>query len=184
MKVILLDELKGKGREGDVVDVARGFAVNYLLPNKLALEASKGNLKQLEARRTNIARREDARVAEAHGLAGSMAGKMVTISAKAGGEGRLFGSVTPAMIVDAVAEQLDVTVDKRRLEAHGLIKTVGDHVVTLRVYHGINTELTVRVVGEGVEGEQPVAAVAPVAEPEAAETAEAVETEPEAAESE
>ena len=98
------------------------------------------------------------------------------------------------MIVDAVAEQLDVTVDKRRLEAHGLIKTVGDHVVTMRVYHGINTELTVRVVGEGVEGEQPVAAVAPVAEPEAAVelddagagdvAVEAVETEPEAAESE
>ncbi len=93
MKVILLQELKGRGGEGDVIDVARGFAVNYLFPRNVAIEATPGNLKQLESRMHNIRKRDEARVAEASDLAAALDGKSVGIEAKVGEEGRLYGSV-------------------------------------------------------------------------------------------
>jgi large subunit ribosomal protein L9 len=175
MKVILTQELKGKGGEGDVVDVARGYAVNYLLPRKLAIEATPGNLKQLDARKGNILKREESRLGEARTLAERLEGGRVTIEAKAGEEGRLFGSVTSPMIVDAIATQLDAEVDRRKVDAHGHIKELGEHVVTVQVYRDIKTEVTVVVVPEGGVVEQ--------AEPTVEEVIAAVEAE-EAAEAE
>ena len=102
MKVILLGELKGKGGEGDVVEVAQGFAENYLFPNRMALPATKGNMKQLEERRHNIAKREEKRIADAEALKAALDGKTVLIDAKVGDEGQLFGSVTNVMVADAV----------------------------------------------------------------------------------
>ena len=116
MKVILLQELKNKGGEGDVVDVADGFANNYLLPNKMAILATKGNLKQLEQRRHNIAKREETRVANAEQLKAALDNAAVKVNARVGEEGQLFGSVTAQMIADAIKEALDVEVDKRRIE--------------------------------------------------------------------
>ena len=101
MKIILLQELKGRGGEGDVVDVAQGFAVNYLLPRKMAIEATKGNLKQLEQRSKNIRVREEGRLGESNALAEALEGKVVTVFGKVGEEGRLFGSVTTVMIAEA-----------------------------------------------------------------------------------
>lgn len=176
MKVILTQELKGRGGEGDVIDVARGFAVNYLLPRKIAIEATPGNLKQLEQRMHNIKKREDARVTDAQSLAASLDGKVVTIAAKVGEEGRLFGSVTAPMVHEAIVEQLGVDVDRRRIETHGPIKQVGPRVVDIAIYREIKAQVTVEVVAEGgVVAEAPVAEV--VAEAEVAETdaAEAVE---------
>ncbi len=149
MKVILLQELKGRGGEGDVVDVARGFAVNYLLPRKFAIEATKGNLKQLEQRSHNIQKREDQRLTEADGLAAQLNGKVVTIEAKVGEEGRLFGSVTHAHIEAALLEQLGVEVDRRKIETHGAIKDAGPHPIEVAIYRETKAELTVNVVAEG-----------------------------------
>lgn len=174
MKVILLDEVKGKGREGEVVDVARGFAVNYLFPRKLAVQATSGNLKQLDARKGNITKREDARKAEAEQLASAIEGKKVIVEAKAGEEGRLYGSVTPSMIADAIAAQLGADVDRRRMDVHGHIKTVGEHPVTVAVHTDVKVDLVVQVVPIGGTAEAEAAAAAPAEEP-AAEAAEAVE---------
>jgi large subunit ribosomal protein L9 len=149
MKVILLQELKGRGGEGDVVDVARGFAVNYLLPRKIAIEATKGNLKQLELRAHNIKTREDQRITEAEGLAGKINGKVVTIEAKVGEEGRLFGSVTHAHIEAALLEQLGIEVDRRKIETHGAIKDAGPHTIEVSLYRDTKAEVTVNVVPEG-----------------------------------
>ena len=102
MKVILLQELKGKGGEGDVVDVAPGFANNYLLPQKLAILATKGNLKQLEQRKHNIAKREENRIADAEKMKAALEGATVKVEAKVGEEGQLFGSVTAVMVADAI----------------------------------------------------------------------------------
>ena len=159
MKVILLQELKGRGGEGDVVDVARGFAVNYLMPRKIAIEATKGNLKQLEARSHNIQKREDTRLTEAETLAAALNGKVVTVEAKVGEEGRLFGSVTHAHIEAALLEQLGVEVDRRKIETHGVIKEAGPHPIEISVYRETKAELTVNVVAEG-------GVVVPVAVPE------------------
>ncbi len=104
MKVILLGELKGKGGEGDVVDVAQGFAENFLFPNRLALPATPGNIKQLEERRHNIAKREAERIANAEALRETLNGKSVKIDTKVGEEGQLFGSVTTAMIEKALED--------------------------------------------------------------------------------
>lgn len=176
MKVILTQELKGRGGEGDVIDVARGFAVNYLLPRKIAIEATPGNLKQLEQRRHNIEKRESARIDDAASLAASLEGKTVTVAAKVGEEGRLFGSVTTPMIHQAVLEQLGVDIDRRKIETHGAIKEVGPHEVSVAIYRDVRSTINVEVVAEGSE---PVAEAlaAAATEPVAEEVVEATEEE-------
>jgi large subunit ribosomal protein L9 len=159
MKVILLQELKGRGGEGDVVEVAHGFAVNYLLPRKIAIQATKGNLKQLELRSHNIQKREDQRITDADGLAAKLNGKVVTIEAKVGEEGRLFGSVTHAIIEAALLEQLGVEIDRRKIETHGPIKDAGPHPIEVSIYRDTKAELTVNVIAEGA-----VATAAPLPE--------------------
>ena len=157
MKVILLDEIKGKGGEGDVIDVAQGYAENYLIPQKLAVAATKGNLKQLDERRNNIEKREAVRLADANALKAKLEGQKVVVEAKVGEEGILFGSVTAAMIADAVKAQLDIDVDRKRIELGKPIKVAGTHEVSISIYREIRTSIVVLV---GVE------------EPEAEETAE------------
>ncbi|MDH4140909.1 MAG: 50S ribosomal protein L9 [Coriobacteriia bacterium] len=149
MKVILLQELKGRGAEGDVVDVARGFAVNYLFPRNVAIEATPGNLKQLESRMHNIRKRDEARVAEASDLATALDGKSVGIEAKVGEEGRLYGSITAQMIGDAILDQLGIELDRRRIETHGHIKELGAHPVEIAIYRDVKAHLVVNVVPEG-----------------------------------
>ena len=176
MKVILLTELKGKGGEGDVVEVARGFFNNYLGPQKMAVLATKGNLKQLEQRKDNIAKREEQRIADANALKAALEGKKVLVEVKVGEEGVLFGSVTAAMIADAVKAELGIEIDRKRLEIKKAIKTAGEHVVALSIYRDIKVDLNL-VVGEAMAEE---AAEEVVEEVETAE--EAVEATEEAAE--
>ena len=116
MQVILLKELQGRGGEGDVINVARGFANNYLLRQGIAVKATKGNLKQLEQRRANIEKRENERVNNANELAEKLNSIKVHVEAQVGEEGILFGSVTAAMIANAIKEEHDVEVDRRRIE--------------------------------------------------------------------
>ena len=174
MKVILLEELPGKGGEGDVVDVARGFANNYLLRKGMAVLATKGNLKQLEQRRKNIAKREEVRIANAEKLKAALEAAPVVVKARVGEEGQLFGSVTSQMIVDAIKAQMDLEIDRRRVDDRQTIKVVGEHEVTVAIYREIKAAVKLNVVDE--------AAPEAELEPEAAE--EAVEAAPEAAESE
>ncbi len=158
MKVILLQELKGKGGEGDVVDVAPGFANNYLMPQGIAILATKGNLKQLEMRKKNIAKREATRLADADKLKATLDGAAVKIDAKVGEEGQLFGSVTAAQIADAIKETLGVEVDRRRIEAGHAIKTAGEHEVEISIYREIKATLKLLVgVDEVAEAEEEAA---------------------------
>ena len=151
MKVILLKELKGRGGEGDVIDVAQGFAVNYLLPQGIAIEATKGELKQLEQRRHNIAKRELARTTDAGTIKDALEGKTVTIPAKVGEEGHLFGSVTAPMIADAVIEQIGVTIDRKRVDLGKTIKMVGTYPVSISIYREIKATVNVEVVDEDAQ---------------------------------
>lgn len=162
MKVILLQELKGKGGEGDVVDVAPGFANNYLLPQKIAILATTGNLKQLEQRKHNIVKREENRVSDAEKLKNSLEDLVIKVEAKVGEEGQLFGSVTSAMIADAIKGATDVEVDKRRIDIPQAIKTAGEHEVSISVYRDIKT--TVKLFVGGAEDEIPAAKVEEVEE--------------------
>lgn len=174
MKVILLGELRGKGGEGDVVDVAQGYAENYLFRNKIAQPATPGNLKQLEQRRSSIAKREAERIANAEATKAILDEKLVKVDAKIGEEGQLFGSVTSQQIVDAIKAQLGVDVDRKRIVRGATIKTAGRHAVEINLYREINAKVIV-LVGDEPVAEQPAAEEA--AEPEVAEAAdEAAET--------
>ena len=160
MKVILLTELRGKGGEGDVIDVAQGYAENYLYRQGIAVPATKGNLKQLGERRANIEKREVKRIKDAEDLRNALDGKLVTIDARVGEEGQLFGSVTAAMVADAIKDQLGVEVDRRRVELHDPIKTAGLHVVDVNFYRDIFASVSVQVgapeelaAGEGQDDE-------------------------------
>lgn len=144
MKVILLKELKGKGGEGDVIDVAAGFANNFLLTQGYAVKATKGNLKQLEQRKNNIAKREETRLADAAKMKEVLEGAAVKIVAKVGDEGQLFGSVTSAMVAEAVMAQLGVEIDKRRVEM-APIKVAGEHEVAVSIYREIKAAVKVLV---------------------------------------
>ena len=171
MKVVLLGEIKGKGGEGDVVDVAQGYAENYLFPKKLAVAATKGNLKQLEERRNNIEKREAVRIADANTLKGTLEGKSVVVDAKVGDEGVLFGSVTSAMIADAVKAQLGVELDRKRIELGKPIKMAGSHEVVVSLYREIRATLTV-LVGVTADEEVEEEAVEETAEAETEAAAE------------
>ena len=172
MKVILLTELRGKGGEGDVVDVAPGFYNNYLGPQKMAILATKGNLKQLEQRKGNIAKREEKRIADAQALKASLEGKSIFVEAKVGEEGVLFGSITAAMVADAVKAETGVEIDRKRLEMGTPIKTAGAHTVTLSIYRDIKVDLALTVGDKKEEVvEEPVAEEAVEAAEEAVEAA-------------
>ena len=148
MKVVLLSELKGKGGEGDIVEVADGYANNYLFPQKIAVAATKGNLKQLEQRKHNIATREAARIEEAQALKAALDDLSVKVEARVGEEGVLFGSITAAMIADALKEAEDIEIDRKRIDLKNPIKTAGKHEVVVSIYRDIKSNLTVVVGNE------------------------------------
>lgn len=149
MKVILLKELKGRGGEGDVIDVAQGYAVNYLLPQGIAIQATKGELKQLEQRRHNIEKRELARTTDANKIKDSLDGKTIKVAARVGEEGQLFGSITTAMLAEAIFEQLGVIVERKKIDLGKAIKTAGKHEITVSVYRDIKATLEANVVSDG-----------------------------------
>ncbi len=171
MKVILLTEVQGKGGEGDVVEVARGFFNNYLGPQKKAVLATAGNLKQLEQRRGNIAKREEKRIADAEALKASLEGKKIFVDAKVGEEGVLFGSVTTSMIADAVLAETGVEIDRKRLDVRKAIKTAGEHTVALNIYRDIHVDLQLMVGVKAVEEVEEAVVEAEAVETEAAEEA-------------
>lgn len=179
MKVILLQELKGRGGEGDVIEVANGFANNYLLPKKIAIAATDGNLKQLEQRKHNIAKREIVRVEDAEQVKESLEGVVIKITAKVGEEGQLFGSVTSQMIAEALNLATGLQIDKKRIDLKAAIKTAGEHEVLVSLYRDIKTTLKLFVADEGEEipEEEAAAAESAAEDTEAREELKAVEDE-------
>ena len=176
MKVILLGELRGKGGEGDIVEVAQGYAENFLFPQRIAQPATPGNIKQLEERRHVIAKREEKRIADANAAKEQLDGKNVKIEAKVGENNQLFGSVTPAQIADAIKEQLGVEVDRKRIVRGNAIKTAGTHNIEVNFYRDINAVVGVLVGSDEQEAEEAEEAeTAEVSEETAEETAEVAE---------
>jgi large subunit ribosomal protein L9 len=148
MKVILLQEVKNQGGEGDVIDVARGYAVNFLFPKKLAIEATKGNLTQLEARRHNIQKREAQRLDSADKVFAALNEQTIVVPARVGEEGQLFGSVTAIAVAAAIAEQLGAEIDRKRIELSAPIKKVGEYTATVTIYRDVKAVVSIKVVDE------------------------------------
>lgn len=145
MKVILRSDLSGLGKRGDIVDVADGHARNYLLPKGLALTATEGAVDQAaRMRRARDLRDASARDA-ARTIASTLVPTIITVTAKAGSEGKLFGSVTHADIVEAIKDQTGIELDRRHI-AGDPIKTVGQHSVTASLHADVSFPITVEVV--------------------------------------
>ena len=136
MKIILQENVDKLGTRGTVVDVADGFARNYLLPRNLAIPATPGSLKSLERRRASFAQKEAVEHDAAVQMAQTIGTLSVTIRRKSGENDQLFGSVTAADIAAAVAAQ-GHNVDKRRLQLSEPLKTLGERDVTVRLYHDV-----------------------------------------------
>jgi large subunit ribosomal protein L9 len=147
IEVILREDVRTLGKAGELVRVKPGYARNYLLPQGLAYEATEGNKKRIAAESKARAARGQAERTEAERVAATLQGVTVTLSGKAGEEGKLFGSITAQDIADGLARE-GHTVDKRRIELEHPIKTLGHHTVSVRVHPEVHAELRVSVVAE------------------------------------
>src|SRR6185436_1114714 len=163
MKVILIDEIRGLGTRGDVVNVKDGYARNYLLPKNLAREATAGNLKAVESERKKWAALAQQEKSAAEKAAASVQGMKITVQKRVGDNGQLFGSVTANEIADAL-EAKGIEVDKRRIELAHAIKSAGVHDVDVRLHREVTAHIQVEVVPIGVEKFEEPAAAAPPAE--------------------
>ena len=146
MKVILMSDVRPLGATGAIVDVADGYARNYLLPRGLAAEASTGAIALLEQQKRAKSRREAEAQADAENLAKLLESKQILVSAKSGGNGRLFGTVTSAQVADAIASALEVSIDRHKIEMPDNIKSLGSYPVEVKLGKGITAKTTVKVV--------------------------------------
>jgi large subunit ribosomal protein L9 len=147
IELILREDIKTLGRAGEMVRVKPGYARNYLLPKGLAYEATEGNKKRVAAEGKARATRNEAERGEAQRLAATLGEVALSLSGKAGEEGKLFGSITSQDIADALS-RAGHKVDKRRIELEHPIKTVGQHTVSVRLHPEVHAELRVTVVAE------------------------------------
>ncbi|WP_031511082.1 50S ribosomal protein L9 [Streptomyces megasporus] len=145
MKIILTNEVSGLGNAGDVVEVKDGYARNYLLPRGFAIRWTKGGEKDVEQIRRARKAREIATVEQANEIKGQIERLTVRLKVRAGDQGRLFGSVTPADIAGAVKAAGGPDVDKRRIELGSPIKTLGSHQVTVRLHPEVVAKVGVEV---------------------------------------
>lgn len=146
MKVILVKDVKGSGKAGDTLNVAEGYARNFLLKNGLAVEASAKNLNELAGKKASEQHKLDVEKAENEKIAAALKGKDVTITAKAGQGGKLFGAVKTSAVAEAIAKQHSVKIDKKKIVMNSEIKSFGDFEATIKMSQGVSCKLTVKVV--------------------------------------
>ena len=146
MKVILLQDVKGKGKKGQMLEVSDGYARNFMLPKKLAIEATPDAINTMRMNDKATQERIAKEKAEALDTSKKLREMTVTVTAKGGGNGRLFGSVTNQEIADALAKQSGIKLDKRKIVIADPIKNVGSYTVTCKLGYEINAPLTVKIV--------------------------------------
>ncbi len=144
MQIILQEDVEKLGNRGEVVSVAEGYARNFLLPRKLALEATAGNMKRLEKMRAAFAKKEAVEKGDAQKLAELLAGVSLEVSRKSGENDQLFGSVTSADISDALAAK-GFTIEKRKIQLTEPIKTIGEFDVPLKLHREVTTTVKLAV---------------------------------------
>lgn len=145
MKVIFLQDVKGKAEKGDIKNVSEGYARNYLFPNKLASQANEGNLKTLEVKKQGVEKRAEDMLNEAKSFKEGLEKLTVEVKAKSGEGGKLFGAVTSKQIADALAK-MKMKVDKRKLELDEPIRALGFTNVPLKIHPEVTATIRVHVI--------------------------------------
>lgn len=145
MKVILLEDVKSLGKKGDIVNINDGYARNYVLPKKLGLEANSKNLNDLKLKQANDAKIAQEQLDAAKALAAKIEEGKVVLSIKIGEGGRTFGSVSSKEIAAAVKEQMGYDIDKKKIQLKDAMKTLGTHIVTVKLHPKVTAELKVSV---------------------------------------
>ena len=144
MKVILLQDVKGHGKKGELCNVSDGYARNFLFPKKLALQADNAALNELKNREQAAAHHKQEEINAAKETAAKLNGKTVTIKAKAGSNGKLFGSVTSKEIASEIANSLGIEIDRKKMSVAD-IKNFGEYTAEIKLYTGITAKITVKV---------------------------------------
>ena len=148
MKVILLDNIKGVGKKDEIINASDGYARNYLLPKKLAVEANAENLSKLNNKKESAIYKKDQEKQNAEELAKKLKGIMLKIKVKAGENGKIFGGVTSKEISENLKSQYNFVVDKKKIELKDTIKTLGSFNVSIKLFEGIIADLRVEVISE------------------------------------
>lgn len=145
MKVILLQDVKGKGKKGQLLEVSDGYARNFMLPKKIAIEATADAINTMRMNDKAAAEKAAKERAEAVELSNKLRAMTLTVYAKGGGAGRLFGSVTNQEIADALSKEEGIILDKRKIVIADPIKNIGTYTVTCKLGYEINAKLTVKI---------------------------------------
>ena len=148
MKVILIKDVKGSGKKGDVLNVADGYARNFLIGKGYALEATQKNLNDLQGKKSSEQHKIDVEVADNTALVEKIKNKEVVVKAKAGQGGKLFGAVTASVVSDELKRQYNVDVDKKKIALNSEIKAFGDFSAAIKLTHGVSCNIKIKVVEE------------------------------------
>ncbi len=146
MKVVLLEDVKSLGKKGQIVKVNEGYARNFILPRKLGVEANPKNLNDLKLKKANEEKVAAQQLAAAKELGAKLESASVTLSIKAGENGKAFGSVSGKEIAKAIEEQLGLEIDKKKLVLSDPLKTFGTHDVPVKLHREVTAKLVVKVV--------------------------------------
>ena len=144
MKVVLLQDVKGKGKKGELCNVSDGYARNFLFPKKLAIEADNAALNELKNREESAAHHKKEEIAAAKETAAKLDGKTISITAKAGAGGKLFGSVTSKEIAAEIKAKLGIEIDRKKMNVAD-IKNFGEYTAEIKLYQGVTAKITVKV---------------------------------------
>ena len=141
MKVILLQDVKGQGKKGDLINASDGYARNFLLPRKLAKEADAGSIKQIEIQKESEAFHIAEEKRKAEETRAFLSGKSIRFKTTGGADGRLYGAVTAKDVSEKIGSELGLDIDKRLITISDTIKTTGEYTVRIKLFHGISAEL-------------------------------------------
>ena len=148
MKVILLNDIKGVGKKDQIIEASDGYARNYLIPKKLAVEANNDNINKLKAKQDSNKYKKDMERKEAEEIANKFKGIMLKVRVKAGENGKIFGGVTSKEIADGLKKDCNITIDKKKVMLNDTIKTLGTVVVDIKLFEGIIGKLKVDIIAQ------------------------------------
>lgn len=146
MKMILLQDVKSVGKKGDLINASEGYAKNFLLPRKLAVEATKSNLNDYELKQKAGAKRKQEELEKAQATAKELEDKVVTIKVKTGGNGKLFGSVTNKEVAEEIVKQTKLDIDKKKVSIGDPIKMLGERTAVIKLHPKVTAEVKVKIV--------------------------------------